>query len=140
MLKTLRLYFLGAKGLAYTVFLALGTAGLSTLLPIVLANPSRTPDPRVSLGISVSTTCLIIGLVELATRIIEIIREGRDFPLFKQFFGHEVFREEGVPTVFLQAELPPFPGNSDMSPANNIIVTDPPTEAGNTKPKGISHI
>ena len=140
MLKTLLSYFLGPKGLAYTVFLALGMAGLCTLVPVVLANLGHTPDPRVSLGISVSTTCLVIGLVELATRIIQTLREGRDLPLFKQFFGEDVCRNDGVPTVFLQAELPPFPETSDMSPANNIVLTDPPIEAGNTKPKGIGHI
>jgi len=125
---------------AYTVFLLLGSIGFATAILIVAAHPQRSLDPRIILGINLFTTCLVLGIVEIISKTAETLREKRELPLFKSFFGKAAFTNEGLPTVFLQAELPPITEHRKIKDISNLVLSEPPLKSGKTRPKGIGHI
>lgn len=140
MLNSLRDYFLGPRGVAYTAFLLVGIFLLSWFLPQVLRTTSGTPNPIHSQMVAIGTSLFIVGLVEVLSKLLATWRAGRDLPLFREFFGSGAVSEHGYPTVFLQAELPSWPADNDRKPAANLRLSDPPDEAGTTLPKGIGHV
>lgn len=161
LLNDLKEYFFGPRGFAYTIFLMIGFVLLSLSLPnIIQANqeqvayPIETKDgcpptvikipqqtnPKYALALSVGTSLLILGLVEIGAKTLEILRKNRDLPLFTKFFGRNVF--DGYKAIFLNARLPEFPQTSvaNTSNLNNIKLVNPPKAANGTFPKGIDRI
>ena len=140
-------YFFGPRGFAYVLFLIIGGISLICLIPRVLVVKPGPPDPRITLAVSVSTSLLILGLVEVAAKTLELFREGIRLPLFREFFGADACRSSGIETVFPSAQLPDFcPDPILVAPAPNprvgvnIKLTSPPHKAGDTLPKGIKEI